>query len=82
MSAWNVAFDSDLMRRYEREGPRYTSYPTAAQFTESIDASAYQQEARAALARRPGNPCHCMYTSHSALRRASTVHATNSSPAD
>jgi oxygen-independent coproporphyrinogen-3 oxidase len=56
MSAWSVAFDSDLMRRYEREGPRYTSYPTAAQFTESIDASAYQQEARGSRGAQAGQP--------------------------
>jgi oxygen-independent coproporphyrinogen-3 oxidase len=46
MSAATVAFDSDLMRRYDREGPRYTSYPTAAQFTESISASEYEREAQ------------------------------------
>ncbi len=27
-----VQFDPELMRRYDREGPRYTSYPTAVQF--------------------------------------------------
>jgi oxygen-independent coproporphyrinogen-3 oxidase len=27
-----MAFDSDLLRRYDRPGPRYTSYPTAPQF--------------------------------------------------
>jgi len=27
-----VSFNTDLMRRYDREGPRYTSYPTAMQF--------------------------------------------------
>ena len=26
------AFDADLLRRYDRPGPRYTSYPTAPQF--------------------------------------------------
>lgn len=26
-------FDADLLRRYDRPGPRYTSYPTAPQFT-------------------------------------------------
>lgn len=56
MSAWSVAFDSDLMRRYDREGPRYTSYPTAAQFTESIDASDYQLEARTGPGAQAGQP--------------------------
>ncbi len=27
-----VCFDADLIRRYDRNGPRYTSYPTAVQF--------------------------------------------------
>jgi oxygen-independent coproporphyrinogen-3 oxidase len=27
-----VTFDADLVRRYDRPGPRYTSYPTAPQF--------------------------------------------------
>jgi oxygen-independent coproporphyrinogen-3 oxidase len=27
-----VRFDANLMRRYDREGPRYTSYPTVLQF--------------------------------------------------
>ena len=26
------AFEPDLLRRYDRPGPRYTSYPTAPQF--------------------------------------------------
>lgn len=29
-------FDADLLRRYDRPGPRYTSYPTAPQFSESF----------------------------------------------
>jgi len=29
-------FDSDLLRRYDRPGPRYTSYPTAPQFSSSF----------------------------------------------
>jgi oxygen-independent coproporphyrinogen-3 oxidase len=29
-------FDSDLLRRYDRPGPRYTSYPTAPQFSTSF----------------------------------------------
>ncbi len=28
----HIAFDADLLRRYNRPGPRYTSYPTAPQF--------------------------------------------------
>ncbi len=29
-------FDSELLRRYDRPGPRYTSYPTAPQFSSSF----------------------------------------------
>ena len=27
-----LRFDADLLRRYDRPGPRYTSYPTAPRF--------------------------------------------------
>jgi len=33
MYSQHVTFDADLVRRYDRPGPRYTSYPTAPQFT-------------------------------------------------
>ncbi|MBS0199770.1 MAG: oxygen-independent coproporphyrinogen III oxidase [Proteobacteria bacterium] len=32
MAADSISFDPDLLRRYDRPGPRYTSYPTAPQF--------------------------------------------------
>ncbi|MBS0214512.1 MAG: oxygen-independent coproporphyrinogen III oxidase [Proteobacteria bacterium] len=32
MAANTIVFDPDLLRRYDRPGPRYTSYPTAPQF--------------------------------------------------
>ena len=38
-------FDADLIRRYDRSGPRYTSYPTAPQFHPGFDASAYRSAA-------------------------------------
>jgi oxygen-independent coproporphyrinogen III oxidase len=34
--------DLDLIRRFDRHGPRYTSYPAADRFTESFDAGAYE----------------------------------------
>ncbi len=37
-----VQFDPDLIRRYEVSGPRYTSYPTAVQFTSAFGADAYR----------------------------------------
>jgi oxygen-independent coproporphyrinogen-3 oxidase len=33
-----LAFDSDLIRKYDGFGPRYTSYPTADRFTEAVAA--------------------------------------------
>jgi len=33
---------ADLMRRYDRQGPRYTSYPTAVEFAAGIDAEGYE----------------------------------------
>ena len=37
------AFDADLIERYGGEGPRYTSYPTAPQFSERFNATDYCQ---------------------------------------
>jgi oxygen-independent coproporphyrinogen III oxidase len=36
-----ISFDLDLIRRYDQSGPRYTSYPTAVEFHEGFDATAY-----------------------------------------
>jgi len=36
-----VTFDTNLIKRYDRPGPRYTSYPPATQFSEQISASDY-----------------------------------------
>ncbi len=47
-------FDEALIRRYDRAGPRYTSYPTAVQFHEGFTAADYQAAALATNAR--GNP--------------------------
>jgi oxygen-independent coproporphyrinogen-3 oxidase len=45
----------ELLARYDRPGPRYTSYPTAPHFTETFDADAY--EARLAMAaKHPDDP--------------------------
>jgi oxygen-independent coproporphyrinogen-3 oxidase len=37
-----VCFDADLIARYDGRGPRYTSYPTAPQFTDRFTANNYQ----------------------------------------
>jgi len=51
-----VTFDADLMRRYDREGPRYTSYPTALQFHEGIGAEDYARAAAASHGALEGHP--------------------------
>lgn len=35
------AVTTELMRRYDRQGPRYTSYPTAVEFQENLDDATY-----------------------------------------
>ena len=39
-------FDAELLRRYDRPGPRYTSYPTAPQFDESFGEEQFREYAR------------------------------------
>ena len=38
-------FDAALVRKYDRPGPRYTSYPSAPQFTEAFDDRTYRDRA-------------------------------------
>ena len=33
-----IRWDTDLIRRYDLAGPRYTSYPTAVQFNSQVGA--------------------------------------------
>ncbi|MDR0183407.1 oxygen-independent coproporphyrinogen III oxidase [Lysobacter arvi] len=47
MASSTILFDPELLRRYDRPGPRYTSYPTAPQF--SADFGAAQLREAAAL---------------------------------
>ncbi len=37
-----IDFDADLVHRYDRSGPRYTSYPTADRFVEAYGEGAYR----------------------------------------
>jgi oxygen-independent coproporphyrinogen-3 oxidase len=39
-----IPFDPDLLRRYDRPGPRYTSYPTAPQFGNAFKAAAMRAQ--------------------------------------
>ena len=45
-----VCFDTDLIVRYGGRGPRYTSYPTALQFSEDLTADDYRKNALASNA--------------------------------
>jgi len=45
-----VCFDNDLIVRYGGRGPRYTSYPTALQFSEEFTADDYRENAIASNA--------------------------------
>ena len=39
-------FDADLLRRYDRPGPRYTSYPTAPQFSTAFSEAEFVEAVR------------------------------------
>lgn len=43
--ASNFLFDPDLLRRYDRAGPRYTSYPTAVEFSTGFALDDYLRHA-------------------------------------
>lgn len=40
------AFDPELIKRYDKSGPRYTSYPTAVAFTDAFSARDYVRHAK------------------------------------
>ena len=42
MDATSLQFDLELIRRFDRPGPRYTSYPTADHFVTAFDAQTYR----------------------------------------
>ncbi|HEY7515326.1 MAG TPA: coproporphyrinogen III oxidase, partial [Vicinamibacteria bacterium] len=46
---------ADLLRKYDRPGPRYTSYPTAVEFHAGFDEPAYRRRL-AEAARKPEEP--------------------------
>ncbi|HEX5514182.1 MAG TPA: radical SAM protein, partial [Gammaproteobacteria bacterium] len=43
-----LQFDPDLLRKYDVRGPRYTSYPTAPQFSAALGEAAYREVAQTA----------------------------------
>jgi oxygen-independent coproporphyrinogen-3 oxidase len=52
----SVRFDADLVRRYDRPGPRYTSYPTAVQFHDGFREAEYRAAAAATNGATPPAP--------------------------
>jgi oxygen-independent coproporphyrinogen-3 oxidase len=51
----SILVTPDLLRKYDRAGPRYTSYPTAVEFSSDYGASAYFDSLDAA-AKHPDDP--------------------------
>jgi oxygen-independent coproporphyrinogen-3 oxidase len=45
-----IEFDQELVERYGGRGPRYTSYPTALQFSDRLTESDYRENAAASNA--------------------------------
>jgi len=40
----STLFDKELIKRYSKPGPRYTSYPTAPMFSEAIGPNEFKNE--------------------------------------
>ncbi|HHJ80784.1 MAG TPA: coproporphyrinogen III oxidase, partial [Candidatus Tenderia electrophaga] len=49
----SLVFDLDLINRYDKSGPRYTSYPTAVQFHEEFGEAEYRKIAQQTNADKP-----------------------------
>jgi oxygen-independent coproporphyrinogen III oxidase len=70
MSDTRVRVDLETVRRFDRPGPRYTSYPTAVEFTEAVGLDAYHDRLAEANA-SPGEPlslyAHLPFCEHRCL---------------
>lgn len=53
-SQQQIVFDPELIKRYDKSGPRYTSYPTAVQFHEGFGEAQYREYAE--RSNGEGNP--------------------------
>jgi oxygen-independent coproporphyrinogen-3 oxidase len=51
-----IVFDPELIRRYDKAGPRYTSYPTAVEFHKGFGEAQYRAAAARTNAERPKRP--------------------------
>ena len=56
MSDLVFSVDPELVRRFDRPGPRYTSYPTAVEFHEGVGSADYVEHLRRASARGAAAP--------------------------
>ncbi len=56
ISPHQLTFDPDLIRRYDKSGPRYTSYPTAVQFHSGFTDTDYRAWARHSNEASPPRP--------------------------
>jgi oxygen-independent coproporphyrinogen-3 oxidase len=71
MSGSRFHVDLDTVRRFDRPGPRYTSYPTAVEFHEGVGEEAYQEKLAQANAGGRGSPlslyAHLPFCEHRCL---------------
>jgi oxygen-independent coproporphyrinogen-3 oxidase len=56
MSPDDLIIDREVLRRFDRPGPRYTSYPTADRFVEAFDGAAYRRALERRRERRLSRP--------------------------
>ncbi|HEX4884683.1 MAG TPA: oxygen-independent coproporphyrinogen III oxidase [Casimicrobiaceae bacterium] len=56
MPAADLAFDADLVRKYDQSGPRYTSYPTADRFHDRFGPADYVNALITRAQQRPSDP--------------------------
>ena len=50
----NIIFDIELIHRYDKAGPRYTSYPTAIEFNNTFNPDQYRKQG--AISNQRGGP--------------------------
>lgn len=71
MSGKRFHVDMDTVRRFDRPGPRYTSYPTAVEFHEGVGEEEYEGKLAEANAVGPGSPlslyAHLPFCEHRCL---------------
>jgi len=71
MKRSSARVDMDTVRRFDRPGPRYTSYPTAVEFTEAVGEAAYRAKLAEANALGADHPlslyAHLPFCEHRCL---------------